>query len=69
MEFIDTAFWSIGASITLLCGVILIFMLIAQVIIMGNKLQHRFVDHVGGIKFCREFQKWSRDQERMKKDE
>ncbi len=64
MEFIDSAFWFMGASITILCGVILIFMLIAQVIIMGNRLQHRFVDHVGGIKFCREFQKWAREQDK-----
>ena len=68
MEYIDYAFWMIGVCISLGCGALLVLYFIGQIIILGNRLQHRFVDHVGGIKFCREFQKWSRDQERIQND-
>ena len=69
MEFMDAAFWMIGASITLLCGAILILLLIAQVIIMGNRLQHRLVSHVGGWKAWRDYTKWYRANKNDKDEE
>ena len=57
-EFIDNAFWMMGACISLSVGMVFVFLLLGQVITLGNRLQHKFVSHLGGWKAWKDYKRW-----------